>query len=83
MRSFEDDLCRAALSFLLFRFPMYVLSSGPVLGLGLWLRDVTGWDGFYAVMVPYYPLLELGDGTPLGTSIGWWVGGVFDSSFPG
>lgn len=57
MLSFTDFLCRSALAFLSVRFPLYVLSSGPVLGFSLWLRDVTGWDGFYAAVLPYLPLL--------------------------
>ena len=26
----------------------YVLGSGPILGFAFWLREITGWDGFYA-----------------------------------
>ena len=83
MLSSTDVLLRSALAFLFVRFPIYVLSSGPVLGLGLWLRDVTDWDGFYAVMFLYLPLLELADGSPFAAYIDFWVGAVFDSSFPG
>jgi hypothetical protein len=52
---------------------VYLLSSGPVLATAFWLRDATDWDGFYSVMLVYYPLLGLGDGTPIGTYIEWWV----------
>ena len=62
---------------------LYVLSSGPVLGLGLWLRQATHRDGFYAVMFLYYPLLVMGDGNPVGAYIEWWVVDVFDTVGPG
>jgi hypothetical protein len=83
MLSFEDYLCRAVVAFLLVRSPVYTLSSGPVLGFSLWLYDVTKWDGFYAVIFLYLPLLELADGSPFAAYIEFWVGHVFDSSFPG
>lgn len=36
---------------------VYALSTGPVMATGFWLREQTGSDTFYAVMLPYYPLL--------------------------
>jgi hypothetical protein len=51
----------------------YVPSSGPVLASAFWLREATGWDGFYSVMLLYYPLLIWGHGTPIDAYIEWWV----------
>jgi hypothetical protein len=51
----------------------YVPSSGPVLAIAFWLREATGWDGFYNVMWLYYPLLIWGHGTPIDAYIEWWV----------
>lgn len=51
----------------------YVLSSGPVIAAGFWLRDVTKWEGFYAVMWLYYPLLAFGHVQPVDAYISWWV----------
>lgn len=62
---------------------VYVLSSGPVLGLAFWLREATGWDGFYAVLWLYYPLLALGHGSPLMKYVEWWVVDVFHTVGPG
>ncbi len=52
---------------------VYVLSSGPVLAIAFWLREATGWDGFYAVMYLYFPLFALGHNTPIDAYIEWWV----------
>lgn len=53
---------------------VYVLSSGPVLATAFWLRDRTDWDGFYAVMWIYYPLLANYPLTyPFHVYIEWWV----------
>ena len=52
---------------------IYVLSSGPVLALGFWLREVTGWNGFYGVMWIYFPLLAPGHWQPMESYIEWWV----------
>jgi hypothetical protein len=53
-------------------FLAYILSSGPVLAVAFVLRESTGYDGFYAVMWLYYPLLIsprwIWDGY-----ISWWV----------
>jgi hypothetical protein len=49
----------------------YVLSSGPVLAAAFWLRESTHWDGFYAVMWVYYPLLAIPQRL-LWAYIGWW-----------
>lgn len=62
---------------------MYVLSSGPILGLAFWLRESTGWDGFYLVMWLYYPILILGRENPLDYYIEWWVVDVFHTVGPG
>ena len=51
----------------------YVLSSGPVLATAFWLREATGWDGFYGVMWVYYPLIVLGHDNPIDDYIEWWV----------
>ena len=51
----------------------YVLSSGPVLAMAFWLREKTGWDGFYAAMYLYLPLLALGHDQPIDAYIEWWV----------
>ena len=60
----------------------YVPSSGPVLAIAFWLRDQTGWDGFYAVMWLYYPVLVFVHGTPLEAYLLWWVK-LLGTSFPG
>jgi hypothetical protein len=51
----------------------YVPSSGPVLAVAFWLRESTGWDGFYRVMYLYYPLLVWGHGNLIDSYIEWWV----------
>lgn len=51
----------------------YVLSSGPILAAAFWLREATGWDGFYAVMWVYFPLVVLGHNNPIDVYIEWWV----------
>ena len=51
----------------------YVLSSGPVLAIAFWLREATGWDGFYAVIWIYYPLIALGHDNPIDAHVEWWV----------
>ncbi len=61
---------------------LYVLSSGPVLALGFWLREATGRDGFYSVMFLYYPIIVLGHGNPIDSYIDWWVA-AFDTVGPG
>jgi len=61
----------------------YLLSSGPVLGLAFWLREATGWDGFYAVMWLYYPILTFGRNDLIGAYIEWWVVSVFRTVGPG
>lgn len=62
---------------------LYVLSSGPVIALAFWLRESTGWDGFYLVMWLYYPIIILGHGNPLDYYIEWWVVDVFHTVGPG
>jgi hypothetical protein len=62
---------------------LYVLSSGPMLGLAFRLREATGWDGFYLVMWLYYPLIAFGHGNPIDSYIEWWVVDVFRTVGPG
>ena len=52
---------------------VYVLSSGPAIATGFWLREATGRDGFYAVMWLYAPLLIFGHDGVLMVYIEWWV----------
>lgn len=62
----------------------YVLSSGPVIALGCWLREATGNDWFYAAIYFYYPLwLLLGEHGLFGRYIEWWVVDVFHTVGPG
>jgi hypothetical protein len=61
-----------AVAFIICSF-LYVLSSGPVLATAFWLRETTGWDGFYGVMYLYYPLLVRRPGPLLDAYIEWWV----------
>jgi hypothetical protein len=58
---------------LVFGALLYVISSGPVLAVAFWLREATGWDGFYLSMWIYYPLLVSGDDTWAKAYIEWWV----------
>ena len=62
---------------------LYVLSSGPVLATTFWLREATGWDGFYSAMIIYYPLLAMGHNNPVDAYIEWWVADVFGTVGPG
>jgi hypothetical protein len=59
-------------TFLAIRAPMYVLSSGPVLPVSFWLRQATGWDGFYATIWLYFPLI-VAPGRAFEAYIEWWV----------
>ena len=61
---------------------LYILSSGPVLATGFWLREATGWDGFYGVMWLYYPLLAWGHWQPLDWYATWWCN-LFHTVGPG
>ncbi|HBN77505.1 MAG TPA: hypothetical protein DD473_17190 [Planctomycetaceae bacterium] len=64
---------------------IYILSSGPVMGIGFWLREATGYNEFYGVMLPYYPLFAL-KLTPLDFVfewyVEWWVCDVFQTVGP-
>lgn len=62
---------------------VYVLSSGPVIGLACWLREATGYDQFYAVFLLYYPLGLLDFGNVVSRYIEWWVVDVFHTVGPG
>lgn len=50
----------------------YVFSSGPVLAGACWLREATGWDGFYAAFLLYLPLFRLLRLRPVEAYIQWW-----------
>ena len=60
----------------------YLLSSGPDLATGFWLRETTGWDGFYAVMYVYFPIPLMGHGNPIDAYIDWWISDVFGTVGP-
>jgi hypothetical protein len=62
---------------------VYVLSSGPVLGLAFWLRETTHDDRWYHLIWVYYPLLVWGHFHPLDWYIEWWVVDVFRTVGPG
>jgi hypothetical protein len=54
----------------------YVLGSGPILATAFWLREVTGWTGFYAMICLYAPFWYIGVVGPdswLMQYIEWWV----------
>jgi hypothetical protein len=62
---------------------IYVISSGPILAIGCWLRDVTDWDGFYAVFYLYLPILyAVGDVDFIESYLMWWMK-LFDTMPPG
>jgi hypothetical protein len=52
---------------------LYLISSGPVLAISFWLREATGWDGFYYTMWIYFPILWPGHDSLAKTYIEWWV----------
>lgn len=53
---------------------IYFASCGPVIATAFWLREVTHWDGWYAAMFLYYPILALGhEYNPLDSYIEFWV----------
>jgi hypothetical protein len=56
-----------------FGAPLYILSSGPVLALAFWLREATGWDGFYQVMWVYYPILRPPPFSWAVAYVEWWT----------
>jgi hypothetical protein len=64
----------------------YVLSSGPVIAAGCWLRDVTGWERFYAVFWLYAPLLfwwrDSLWGRAMEVYLVWWLD-LFGTMAPG
>jgi len=62
---------------------IYILSSGPVLGIAFRMREATHWDGFYWVIWVYYPLLLRGHNGLVSKYIDWWVTSVFDTVGPG
>ncbi len=49
---------------------IYVISSGPVLATAFWLREATGWNGFYSALWIYWPLLITSVGKEY---VDWWV----------
>jgi hypothetical protein len=52
---------------------LYILSAGPVLALGCWLRDATGWHGFDFVFFLYLPLYPLADIDLCEAYLMWWM----------
>ncbi|PQO34068.1 hypothetical protein DTL21_11010 [Bremerella cremea] len=62
---------------------LYLLSSGPVIGLAFWLRNATGWDGFYYIVLLYYPLIRLDHLNVISQYIQWWIEDVFHTVGPG
>lgn len=62
---------------------LYLLSSGPVIGLAFWLRNATGWDGFYYIVLLYYPLIHLDHLNVISQYIQWWIEDVFHTVGPG
>lgn len=63
---------------------LYLLSSGPVIALGCWLREATGNDAFYAAFWPYFPLFYcFGNHRWLVGYIEFWVVDVFHTVGPG
>lgn len=62
---------------------VYWLSSGPVLGLAFWLRESTGWDGWYGALFLYWPVLGPSPESLMGRYIEWWVVEVFHTVGPG
>jgi hypothetical protein len=61
----------------------YVLSSGPVLAGGCWLRERTHWDGWYGVFWLYYPLLDLIHNNQLFSQYAVWWFELFGTVGPG
>ena len=82
-RKWIESVAKVAIVVLV-AFCLYVLSSGPVLATAFWLRDKTGWNGFYSAMFVYYPLLVIGHdhNNLIGVYIEWWVN-LFDTAGPG
>ncbi|MCG8448506.1 MAG: hypothetical protein MI725_02865 [Pirellulales bacterium] len=62
---------------------LYVLSSGPVIGMAFKLREATGWEWCYGVLFIYYPLFLFGPDSFLIAYIEWWVVDVFQTVGPG
>ena len=62
---------------------LYVLSAGPVIALGCWLRDTTHWEAFYIVFYLYYPVLFTGwDNDLFEAYLMWWMH-LFGTTPPG
>ncbi|WP_165075427.1 hypothetical protein [Paludisphaera rhizosphaerae] len=52
---------------------IYILSSGPILATACRLREFTGYDGWYATFIPYWPLLTtVGRDSFVIHYIEWW-----------
>lgn len=81
MNQRSDDRARGCVAALLIALVLYVASCGPGLATGFWLRDRTGIDAFYAVILVYYPLLRWG-GSPVDRYVTWWCN-AFNTSGPG
>lgn len=63
---------------------IYLLSSGPVIALGCWLRETTRWDGWYGVFYLYYPVFYcFGRESIFFYYVEFWVVNVFHTVGPG
>ena len=85
--AFVEWLSRRTWRFWLASAPvLYALSSGPVMAIAFSLRDTTHHDGWYAVLLAYYPLLILDEKSPAGLLVrvylGWWCW-LFNTLPPG
>jgi hypothetical protein len=80
----EEDRSRLSrwLTAMLAGVLVYLLSSGPVLATAFWLRERTGWDGFYYTMWVYFPLLFFGPSSPFAVYVEWWTN-LFGTVGPG
>lgn len=59
---------------------VYVLSSGPMIGLAYWLGVVTHNGSWYAIVWIYYPLLLWeSDANPVMWYVEWWVFDFFQA----
>lgn len=75
------------LGYLCIAMLIYLLSTGPVIGLSFWLREYCHDDRFYLTLYIYWPLFMIERESSLGTVldwyVSWWVGDVFGTVGPG
>lgn len=75
------------LTYLVLAVLVYLLSTGPVIGLSFWLREHWHDDRFYMALYLYWPLLAIDRGSSVGTVLDWyvtwWVSDVFHTVGPG